>query len=86
MSAVTPEQVLARQTTDQFPDLRTAVPDVGPGLANVLQRALQSGVDRRYATANDFLLALNRVTRRGRLERALDVLKWRLGSVWPGSS
>src|SRR4029077_16104337 len=30
---VTPEQVLARQTTDQFPDLRSTVPDVGPGLA-----------------------------------------------------
>jgi serine/threonine-protein kinase len=83
---VTPEQVLARQTTDQFPDLRTAVPDVGPGLANVLQRALQSAVDRRYATANDFLQVLNRVTRRGRLERAVDVLRWRLGSLWPGSS
>ena len=83
---VTPEQVLARQTTDQFPDLRTAVPDVGPGLANVLQRALQSAVDRRYATATDFLQVLNRVTRRGRLERAVDVLRWRLGSLWPGSS
>jgi hypothetical protein len=43
-------------------------------------------VDRRYATATDFLQALNRVTRRGRLERALDTLRWRLGSLWPGSS
>jgi len=59
---------------------------VGPGLAGVLQRALQSAVDRRYATATDFLQALNRVTRRGRLERALDVMRWRLGALWPGSS
>lgn len=82
----TAEQVLARQTTDQAPDLSAAVPDVGPRLAAVLRRALQSTVDRRYATANDFLQALNRVTRRGRLERALDTLLWRLGSLWPGSS
>ncbi len=79
----TPEQVLARQATDQAPDLRARVPDVGPGLAGVLQRALQSAVDRRYATANDFLQALNRVTRRSRLERALDTLRWRLGPIWP---
>jgi serine/threonine-protein kinase len=82
----TPEQVLARQTTDQAPDLRTAAPDVGPGLAGVLQRALQSSADRRYANAPDFLQALNRVTRRGRIERTLDPLRWRIGAIWPGSS
>ncbi len=83
---MTPEQVLARQATDQAPDLRSAAPDVGPGLAGVLQRALQSVADRRYASAADFLQALNRVTRRGRIERALDTLRWRMGSFWPGSS
>jgi serine/threonine-protein kinase len=82
----TPEQVLARQTTDQAPDLRAAIPDVGSGLARVLSRALQSVPDRRYATAQDFLQAVNRVTRRGRIERALDGLRWKLGALWPGSS
>ncbi len=48
---VTPEQVLARQTTDQAArPAQPPCPDVGPGLAGVLQRALQSAVDRRYAT------------------------------------
>ncbi len=82
----TPEQILARQATDQSPDLRTAVPELGPRLARVLSRALQSVPDRRYASAPDFLLALNRATRRGPLERAWDVARWRLGGFWPGSS
>ena len=43
---VTPEQVLARQTTDQAPDLRSAVPDVGPG-----SRASSSARCRAPSTA-----------------------------------
>jgi serine/threonine-protein kinase len=82
----TPEQILARQATDQSPDLRVAVPELGPRLARVLSRALQSVPDRRYGSAPEFLQALNRATRRGRLERAWDVARWRLGGFWPGSS
>ena len=60
----TPEQVLARQTTDQLPDLAGARPDVSEALADVLARALRSDVSERYASAAEFLQALNRATRR----------------------
>ncbi len=64
-----PEQVLARQTTNQFPDLAEARADVSPELESVLRRALNSAVDQRYATAQEFLQALNRATGRGVRQR-----------------
>lgn len=58
-AGVTPEQILARQTTDQLPDLRAARPDVSEDLARVLERALRSEVGARYPSAGEFLQALN---------------------------
>jgi eukaryotic-like serine/threonine-protein kinase len=64
-SGHTPEQVLARQTTDQFPSLQEQRPDVGEDLERALQRALRNDVESRYPSAAEFLQALNRVTSAG---------------------
>jgi eukaryotic-like serine/threonine-protein kinase len=58
----TPEQVLAKQTTNQLPSPRELREDVSGELEAVLARALQSEVDQRYPSAAEFLQALNRVT------------------------
>jgi serine/threonine-protein kinase len=71
----TPEQILARQTTDQFPELGTERPDVQPALARVLERALSNEVGRRYASALDFLQAINKVTRRSLRQRGVGWLQ-----------
>ncbi len=62
---VTPEQVLAKQTTNQFPDLTEVRTDVPDDVQVVLQRALQSDVAARYPSAPEFLQALNRATGKG---------------------
>jgi serine/threonine-protein kinase len=59
---VTPEQVLARQTTRQLPPLHEPRPDVSEELERVLFRALEPEVERRFPSAAEFLQALNRVT------------------------
>jgi serine/threonine protein kinase len=58
----TPEQILARQTTDQLPDLRAEREDVGEDLERVLRRALSAEVNARYPSAGEFLQAVNRAT------------------------
>jgi serine/threonine protein kinase len=76
----TPEQVLARQTTNDYPDLQKLRPDVSTDLQVVLERALQSVVDQRYPSAIEFLQALNRATGRGLRRRsgewAKAALRW----------
>jgi serine/threonine-protein kinase len=57
---LTPEQVLARQTTNQLPSLRDARPDLPEELAEVLERALQAEVELRFPSAAEFLQALHR--------------------------
>jgi serine/threonine-protein kinase len=57
---VTPEQVLARQTTNQFPVTEGRRDDVPEEVWEVLQRALHAEVDARYPSAAEFLQALNR--------------------------
>jgi eukaryotic-like serine/threonine-protein kinase len=57
---VTPEQVLARQTTNQFPVTTGLRDDVPAELWEVLDRALRAEVDARYPSAAEFLQALNR--------------------------
>jgi serine/threonine-protein kinase len=57
---LTPEQVLARQTTNQFPVTEGVRRDVPPELWDVLDRALRAEVEARYPSAAEFLQALNR--------------------------
>jgi serine/threonine-protein kinase len=57
---LTPEQVLARQTTNQFPVTEGVRHDVPPELWDVLDRALRAEVEARYPSAAEFLQALNR--------------------------
>jgi serine/threonine-protein kinase len=60
----TPEAVLAKQTTDQVPELRAARPDVGVEVEKVLHQAVRADRNARYPTATEFLQALNRAVRR----------------------
>jgi serine/threonine protein kinase len=77
---LTLEQVLARQTTNGYPELRHFRPDVSEDLQAALERALQSVVDQRYPSAIEFLQAVNRATGRGLRRRsgewAKAALKW----------
>jgi serine/threonine protein kinase len=63
-TGATPEAILARQTTEQIPDLRHLRPDLGPEVAQVLSQALRADPNARYPTATEFLSALNRAFRR----------------------
>jgi serine/threonine protein kinase len=60
----TPETILARQSTNQIPDLRAERPDVGPEVERVLRLAMSADKNARYPTASEFLHALNRAARR----------------------
>jgi serine/threonine-protein kinase len=61
-AGVTPEQILARQTTDDLPALGAARPDVAKELEQVLRRAVVSEPARRYPSATAFREALERAT------------------------
>ena len=65
---VTPEQVLARQTTNQFPTTTDQRNDVPPEVWAVLDRALHADVDARFPSAAEFLQALNRAAGAGQRE------------------
>ena len=56
---LTTEQVLAKQTTNQFPTSRGQREDVSEALERVLDRALQADVSERYPSAAEFLQAVN---------------------------
>ncbi|HEX3276193.1 MAG TPA: serine/threonine-protein kinase [Gemmatimonadales bacterium] len=56
----TTEQILARQTTNQFPAPRDQRDDVSEEFELVLDRALSADVEGRYASAAEFLQAVNR--------------------------
>ncbi len=56
---LTVEQVLAKQTTNQFPTSRGRRDDVNEALELVLDRALSADVSKRYPSAAEFLQALN---------------------------
>jgi serine/threonine protein kinase len=55
------EQVLAKQTTNQFPTFRGQREDVSEALEGVLDRALSADVAERYPSAAEFLQAVNHV-------------------------
>ncbi len=67
---LTLEQVLAQQTTNNFPNLGSRRQDVSEDLQAVLERALQNVVDQRYPSAIEFLQALNRATGQGLRRRS----------------
>ncbi|MGI8817895.1 MAG: serine/threonine-protein kinase [Gemmatimonadales bacterium] len=56
---LTVEQVLAKQTTNQFPTSKGKRDDVSEALEQVLDRALSADVSARYPSAAEFLQALN---------------------------
>jgi len=59
---LTVEQVLAKQTTNQFPTSRGRRDDVSEALEQVLDRALSADVSERYPSAAEFLQAVNHAT------------------------
>ena len=56
---LTVEQVLAKQTTNQFPTSKGQRDDVSEALERVLDRALSADVNQRYPSAAEFLQAVN---------------------------
>jgi serine/threonine protein kinase len=69
---LTPEQVLAKQTTNQLPDAKETRQDVSEALEEVLERALSADVEARYASAAEFLQAVNRAAESGSREPVAD--------------
>jgi serine/threonine-protein kinase len=63
-SGATPEQVLAKQTTDVIPDLTAERPEVSDGLADVLERALRNDITARWGSAGEFRAALEEAVER----------------------
>jgi serine/threonine-protein kinase len=61
----TPEQVLAKQTTNQFPDTEGRREDVPAEVWSVLERAAHAELAARYPSAAEFLQALNRAAGSG---------------------
>jgi len=80
----TPEQILARQTTDQAPVLRDERDDVYPELARVLARGLRADPAARFATAADYQLALRGASRRSIWQRGMDLARRSAGQVIRG--
>jgi eukaryotic-like serine/threonine-protein kinase len=81
---ITPEQVLARQTTDQLPGTSGRREDVSDALWEVLDRALKAEVEARYESAEEFLQAVNRAADTGSREPVSDwaraAARWLRGS------
>ena len=81
---LTPEQVLAKQTTNQFPTPKGHRDDVSEELERVLDRALSADVDARYPSAAEFLQAVNRAAENGPREPVADwaraAARWLRGS------
>jgi len=78
----TTEQILSRQSTNQLPDLTAERSDVAEAVAAVLYRALDAAPEERFASAAEFLQALNRATGSGREH---DRAEWaRTAARWLG--
>ena len=58
-SGRSPHEILARQTTNDLPPIQAARADVGEALGAILARALRGDPAERYASADEFLHALN---------------------------
>jgi serine/threonine-protein kinase len=61
-TGITPEQILARQTTDDLPPLAAARADVSRELEEVLRRAVRSEPAERFPTATAFRAGLEGAT------------------------
>jgi serine/threonine-protein kinase len=81
---LTPEQVLARQTTNRLPEAIERREDVSDALREVLDRALQADPGARFASAAEFLQAVNRASDTGTREPVADwaraAARWLRGS------
>jgi serine/threonine protein kinase len=81
---ITPEQVLAKQTTNQLPEATENREDVSEGLERVLDRALSADVAQRYASAAEFLQAVNQAADAASREPVADwaraAARWLRGS------
>jgi eukaryotic-like serine/threonine-protein kinase len=81
---LTPEQILAKQTTNQLPDATARREDLSEDLEQVLDRALRANVDARYSSAAEFLQAVNRAADAGSREPVVDwaraAARWLRGS------
>ncbi len=77
-TGLTPEQVLAKQTTNRFPPLTARRSEVPPELERALERALQAEVELRYPSATEFLQAINRAVgiRQRSGEWARSAMRW----------
>jgi serine/threonine-protein kinase len=84
---LTPEQVLAKQTTNQVPTSRGRRDDVSAALERVLARALSADIEARYPSAAEFLQAVNQAVGDGARESpgewARAAVRWLRGA--PGS-
>ena len=69
---MTVEQVLAKQTTNQFPTSRGRREDVSEALEQVLDRALSADVNQRYGSAAEFLQAVNQAAEASHKEPMTD--------------
>jgi serine/threonine protein kinase len=80
----TVEEVLAKQTTNQFPTSRGERDDFSEALEQVLDRALQAEVSQRYASAAEFLQAVNHAAGSSQREPVADwaraAARWLRGS------
>jgi serine/threonine-protein kinase len=74
----TPEQVLAKQTTNRFPPLADRRIDLPVELPRALERALQAEVELRYPSAVEMLQGINRAVglRRRSGEWARQAMRW----------
>ncbi len=81
---LTPEQILAKQTTNQFPVATRIRDDLSEALEQVLDRALLADVNARYTSAAEFLQAVNRAADTGTREPVADwaraAARWLRGS------
>jgi serine/threonine-protein kinase len=81
---LTVEQVLAKQTTNQFPTSRGQREDVSEALEQVLDRALSADVSQRYPSAAEFLQAVNQAAAAAPREPVADwaraAARWLRGS------
>jgi serine/threonine protein kinase len=81
---LTPEQVLAKQTTNQFPVATEQREDVSDALERVLDKALSADVSARFGSAAEMLQAVNEAADTGSRDQVADwaraAARWLRGS------